>query len=507
MKPLAFVTIITLAFLSTLPLASQSIATTYPAHIVTVDESGGVLTMRGVRTTEGELETLRLRAVAPAVSERTEIIVMTATGEKRVTAPETRAYIGTIDGDPRSTVTVVHAGAKTYGIISEGSGATWVLSRTVGTPSYTIARGDALPREFECVGFDEDEAMALPPTIVAGAPMREMEVAVETDTRFFLSTGGTEEDAVAYLSALMSSVSAIYQRDLGLVVTMTWARIWTLENSDPYGANGDPYLLTDLVAQNWSAYADVERDILHVITTDDIGQGGWGYYSKICQGDQYAHSTSSINGYHDPLAPVFNYDTYTVAHELGHNLGARHTHSCFYGAPLDTCHVEQAIAEGCLSPDQVRLPNPGSIMSYCGHANNDAGLGYQVAMYFPEPVAGPMRTYIESLPCLSLYALPIPTPIAPVDDTVAVGAVDFSWSAAWSGAYEVELRGAEVRTIRVNESDTTIMIESMGGVEWRVRSIADGSVGEWSEWRSFLIGDETMGVEDMPWHAPTLDLW
>jgi hypothetical protein len=68
--------------------------------------------------------------------------------------------------------------------------------------------------------------------------------------------------------------------------------------------------------------------------------------------------------------PTYSWTINVVAHELGHNLGSPHTHSCTWsGGPIDNC----AAPEGTCSPGPAPV-NGGTIMSYC-HATS-AGINF-----------------------------------------------------------------------------------------------------------------------------------
>lgn len=91
----------------------------------------------------------------------------------------------------------------------------------------------------------------------------------------------------------------------------------------------------------------------------------WNYYYNPVLGPDYAQGKYAYtrNPPSHEQYPVFSFTIYTVAHEMGHNLGSRHTHWCGWpGGPIDNC---VPVEEGPCSPG----PNPsngGTVMSYCG---------------------------------------------------------------------------------------------------------------------------------------------
>jgi hypothetical protein len=85
----------------------------------------------------------------------------------------------------------------------------------------------------------------------------------------------------------------------------------------------------------------------------------------------------------------FTWDFVVVAHELGHNFGANHTHS--YCPPLDQCYTN------CAGPT---VCSQGTLMSYChlcGGMDN-------IDLEFGPMIANIMRTAVNSS-CLGLSSL------------------------------------------------------------------------------------------------------
>jgi hypothetical protein len=227
----------------------------------------------------------------------------------------------------------------------------------------------------------------------------ELELAIETDTEFFKATGSDYKKARAYILTLLTQMNMIYLEFINVSINLTWIKIWTDSPADPYDAKGDYAVLRDKAIPYWETnYKDVERDLYHVITAINYGGGGFGYFDALCGKKQFGMSVSSMQGWNNLPTFDFSYDLYILSHEIGHNFNAQHTHSCYWNnAPLDTCVVDNA----CLPAGQKPLPNPGSIMSYCGGTNNEKGFGYRVRMIFLPGNVEQMRKTAEQATCLT----------------------------------------------------------------------------------------------------------
>ncbi|MBC8125204.1 MAG: hypothetical protein H7X70_05675 [Candidatus Kapabacteria bacterium] len=225
-------------------------------------------------------------------------------------------------------------------------------------------------------------------------------IAMEADYEYFKSAGQMNEDrALAYTAAMMSVVRDLFEKEANISLQVSWFKVWTDETKDPYQVKGNAYALPDLVRAYWSAnYKSVDRDLAHVMTSVSYGGGGFGYYDALCNKD-YGFSVSSPTGLQSLPTFGFTYDAYIVAHELGHNFNAPHSHDCFWGPALDTCYTKDdaalSLGDACYTRPITPRPNNGSIMSYCANANytlsgNDFSK-YKVELTFIPKVADHIR--------------------------------------------------------------------------------------------------------------------
>jgi len=388
-----------------------------------------------------------LRRSRPIVDARTQFLVATPGGDVKVRGPEIESFTGTIRGEEGSKVYMSFVGGQMIASIQHADGRVYVLgpSRESGADSrehlIVNARAtDPSGGSFNCLS-DEITAdlpvpppSALTPTVAATKKLLQVSVAVETDSEFFTATGSDETKAQAYAMAIFSMVSAIYEEEIGVTFYIPWMKTWTNSPRDPYDVKGDGYALPAKVLPYWrDNYANVKRDVGHVMTSIGYGGGGLGYMDALCgKNGDYGFSCSSVQSGHSYPTFAFTYDVYIVAHELGHNFNAPHTHSCYWGAPIDTCVVDEGIQGGCLPSDQQPKPNPGSIMSYCGGTNNSAGLGYTLRMTFLPRVAALMRQTAEQAACLDEPDAPTVALVRPHGQESFDGTspIDITWKSA-----------------------------------------------------------------------------
>lgn len=184
---------------------------------------------------------------------------------------------------------------------------------------------------------------------------RVIRLAVECDEEFYNDHNRDVYRSVEYVQAVIGAVSDIYERDADATISTTWMGVWT--TTDPFPGTSSSDLFTQLRTYWINNRGGIDRNCVTLMSGVN-GIGGLANLDALC---------SNANGYavsgtdNNLTYPVTGYawDTDVVAHELGHNIGARHTHSCWWAPPIDSCFTSEG---GCFSGTRARR---GTIMSYC----------------------------------------------------------------------------------------------------------------------------------------------
>jgi len=131
------------------------------------------------------------------------------------------------------------------------------------------------------------------------------------------------------------------------------------------------------------------------------GRGGVAWLNVLCNkhyGFGYSGVSKSFNN-----VPTYSWTVMVLAHEVGHNLGAHHSHACVWGPngdkAVDCCapHANSGYDEcwnGC-NADPYLPTNGGTVMSYC-HMN--AGINLNEG--FGEWPGNRIRSRIAGAECL-----------------------------------------------------------------------------------------------------------
>lgn len=320
------------------------------------------------------------RALLPATIDRAAADVEIVVERFSVTTPETifvvggkggdrplafdhasvLAYRGQIEGIPGSRVFLSGRDGALTGRVEFGDGAGGYSIREAddGSGAFVGAPVSALrsipPNVALCGVVDVPQDGGIAGTSVAAEQMRVIELAIETDYELFRLFDDLDATG-AYVVELYAANSDVYMRDLNARFELTFVRLW----DTPDDLFNEPSPLGPF-REYWNEnMGDVQRDLAQFTSgRRDFPFGGQAYLNALCGGVGY-----SVVGYMSGVVGggVNNYDLRVTAHELGHNVGASHTHS--YG--LDDCQTTDGDARR------------GSIMSYCsqtrsgGNANTD----------------------------------------------------------------------------------------------------------------------------------------
>lgn len=302
------------------------------------------------------------------VGAQTHVIVMTENGEVPGPMPTVRTYRGSVRGivgslavisiDPKGTVSgMVRLTNNTYTLGSNRG----ELHVAYLTKTSDIENFADLGR---CAMYDETQYVknTKPRTKSGGAaPLaatQSMTMAVDVDKAgndYF----GSQGDATNYITSRFATISAVYEDELDLGITL--GRIFIYAVPDPYANSANTDQLLQKFTNHWkNNNANVDRTLAHLFSKQDLdgagGASGLAWLAGMCRKD-IGYGVTRIMGNE-------GVDDGVIAHEVGHNVGSAHTHNCQqYQPPIDSC----VAAEGGCYPGTKQVK--GTIMSYCNSKN------------------------------------------------------------------------------------------------------------------------------------------
>jgi hypothetical protein len=379
--------------------------------------------LRDVPLGPGRSATLVLHRVEPFTADARIVVARRtkdgAVEERAVARPDAQYWIGTVEGDGDGRAMLAQSAAGTMGFVQTSAGTAILSGPPAGTPgplaSFVIA--DLPPDAFRWDAW-ECSADALPQQpepeggAAATAPCRQLRIAVETDHELWQRFAGAPDQTAAcagYVATLFAGILQIYDADMQIRPHVSYLRLWETPE-DPWDGNNTSNQLFQF-RDHWVANMDsIPRDLAAMLSGRGLG-GGVAWLRAACGSFGYSVSANLVGSFPYPLVDNAggNWDIMVTAHEIGHNVGAPHTHNhcpepadrCAPSGYFGQCQAEQACTTS------------GTIMSYChlcagGLANVQLGF---------HPLS---RESIETYMAASCNTVAGASPPAAVAETVVV---------------------------------------------------------------------------------------
>lgn len=312
---------------------------------------------------------------------------------------------------------------------------------------------------------------AAPGGVQIDAPRRIFTIAVDCDSEIVATKfGGSLAAATTYVTTLLATVSLVYEKDLDLTLDVGYLNFWT--TTDPYTQpTSNPQLSQFRTWWNTNR-SGVSRSLAHLLSGRDLG-GGIAYLDVLCHdtSNGYGYSLSAIDCAYSYPTNATTWDANVIAHELGHNFGSWHTHSCNWGAlgyitpaaaTIDTCFATEG---GCNSAPLHLPPDKGTIMSYCHQL--PGGVASNLRMDFHPVCVTRMREQADAAGCASDPA------VAPPRNVTAT-AIPSGVRIAWEASSTAGVTGYDVYRSRFMLDPNPAFIGSTSGL-----SYDDGGLGLW----------------------------
>lgn len=287
-----------------------------------------------------------------------------------------------------------------------------------------------------------------PPAESSFASTLECAIAFETDWQLYQKFGSVDALS-AYVSALVGAVSAEYEDEVGVVITMAYLGVWT-SSADPWtsqDSGGDAGDVLNEFRTQWSGgNAPASAHLNHFLSGANLG-GGVAWLDVLCHSSYAFGVSGNLNG--NLTTPVVQggntWDFVVVAHELGHNFGTSHTHD--YCPPIDSCAPSGYF--GSCQTSQVC--GQGTIMSYChtcsgGMSNIQITFGSIVADVMRDAAENSCLPVMSAVPNLVAIAATAPGEVVPGTNFTAQVRID-STGEPIAGACDWQLRLSTDATI------------------------------------------------------------
>ena len=312
-------------------------------------------------------------------------------------------FHGKIQGNSKSKVAITLTEKGIEGVILTGV-KTFDLGHEKGRNENVFVLYNA-SQIFKKLPFDcnTEEPEDQPATQAVTGPYsctRQFRNYLECDFKMYQDFGSNVANVTSYVTGMFNVVALLYDNE-NILATVSQIFVWT--SNDPFSGNATS---SAYLEQYKSTRTSFNGDICHLLSTRPINIGGIAYLNALCA-PVNRHAFSNIFTEYSNF-PVYSWTVNVVTHEIGHNLGSPHTHSCSWpGGAIDNCGPTAGYPfEGSCTSAPSPAFNTGTIMSYC----HLTGVGVNLASGFGLLPGNLIRNKVGAATCLT-YG-PGSTPLA-----------------------------------------------------------------------------------------------
>jgi len=371
-------------------------------------------------------------------------------------------YKGIIKGDESSIVSINIIEGEISGIISNNKG-NFNLGKLNNSSQYVFYNDYELSNKpaFNCDVSDEGlkqmiESEVQNSTMATNVACGSISIYIEADNALYINKGSTIANANNFVNTVFSQVAVLYDNE-GIQITISQTKIWN--TVDPYASVASTTSAV-LSAFRTQVSTTFNGHLGHLFSTRNLGGGRAGLNVLCAKGTGVSGNLSNST----PNVPTYSWNVMVVTHELGHNFGSPHTHSCTWpNGAIDNC----ATTEGGCSPGPAPT-NGGTIMSYCHTAG-----GINFALGFGMLPGNLIRNRTQT--CIGSAVAPSNLSVIESYNTSAV----VGWDHEIGGTYTLEYRtGAGSWTTMTTAANSTQIsgLTANTNYEWRVKVGCSGFV-------------------------------
>ena len=368
-----------------------------------------------IKGTQGQPDWVLDLVEAPAAFY--EYGVVTSSGERyKASKDRQRHYRGFVRGQPRrSLVSLSLFENEMMGIVAISGEGNYNIGKIKGHETHVAYLDKDLPFHpaHECAkAKGPDDPPCTSKMMTANQLLNQMrssstlspcvDIYLET-TRDIFGYLGSVSAVEQYVLGAFNQVSTLYANE-GISTKVSELKIWN--TTDPYTANN----ASDLLGEFQTQISTFNGDLGQLLTFNSSITGGVAaWINGLCSNDIDRRLSASRIYTTYLQVPLYSWTVNVMAHEIGHLLGACHTHACVWNGnntAIDHCGsnwqtINNLTVEGanCYNSFTPILPaGGGTIMSYC-HLNNSVGI--DLAEGFHLQVANAMLNAIGQANCLN----------------------------------------------------------------------------------------------------------
>ncbi len=328
-------------------------------------------------------------------------IVQVSKPNRKINYAKGAYYFGEVDGEPESQVAITVFKNKVSGIITL-NGEQYSLGKVKNEQQhilYKLKDISGLPA-IECL---TDDAIHFKGNLVRNLSESRSSNNAGNCVGLYIETAydmyqnlGSVSNVTDFTTALLNEVFTLYANE-NINMHLQELKVWDVPDNYGIDSKEDPdnsVSLNDYLTNFRNRLGgNYNGDLAHLLTFSS--SGGLAYVDVLCSG-VYGVGVSGISNTFETV-PTYSWSVEVITHELGHNLGSRHTHACAWNGnntAIDGCGPLIGVNEGCDGP----IPTKGTIMSYC-HLVTSVGIDFSLG--FGQQPGDLIRDRVYNRACLS----------------------------------------------------------------------------------------------------------
>lgn len=234
---------------------------------------------------------------------------------------------------------------------------------------YGLSRSDQEPGPGACYTSDEIDATIARKMqqltinkLTTRNQLPPVDIYFELDHFLYKEQDNSITQSLAFLGSIFNGVQLLYARE-GINVRIHSIKVW--DRPDNFSTNSGSAALRSFRDYISDTQANPNWDIAVLVSRysnedSSAPNGGMANLDGLCNSAKrqaYTNISATTAAFPDYSWPVF-----LISHEIGHTLGAPHSHNCSWPeGPLDNCYCPEG---NCPDGPSVQTTG-GTIMSYC----------------------------------------------------------------------------------------------------------------------------------------------
>ena len=290
-------------------------------------------------------------------------------------------YRGKVKGEENSAASVTIYGDKIRGSYSYNGESIFF------SPEEEVYNAlPAMNKSFDCRAEEVSPEPVIRKTQTSGY-MPCLNIRLEVDKDVF-DKFKTEGNLTGFITGVWNEVFYLFEKE---GITMYLSEVIIHKDQEKYDCD-DSYDCLQMLGVTINS--SNQSDLTQLWKLSTSASGGIAWLPGLCSGRlAYRTSYAGIEPNYQ-IFPNYSWTVMVAAHEIGHNLGANHTHACVWNGnntAIDGCYKVEG---SCGDPG---LPSEGgTVMSYC-HLTK-AGINFNLG--FGEQPGDVMRQVVSSAACV-----------------------------------------------------------------------------------------------------------